>query len=304
MPRIARMMIKEEPAVYHVMSRSALPGYVLGDVEKDHLVKIIRQLSQVYFVEVLGYAILGNHFHLGVRVLPGDRFDDEAIAERFKHYYGGMLGRKEPGLAAGQIASYRLKWSSLSEYLREIKQRFSFYFNRLHNRRGYFWADRFKSVIVEEGDTLVNLLAYIDLNAVRAGLVQKPEDYRWCSLGYHIQAGNKGRFLSLDFGLVEFGEKSARARLRLYREFVYRKGRIGGSGTDLKASAAADLKGIDRFRYRTRYFSDSGIIGSKTFVKRWHQVFRHHFQSSPEREPKRVQGLEGIYSLKRLTENV
>ncbi len=37
MPRIARMVIKGESAVYHVMSRTALDGYVIGDVEKDYL---------------------------------------------------------------------------------------------------------------------------------------------------------------------------------------------------------------------------------------------------------------------------
>jgi hypothetical protein len=39
-------------------------------------------------------------------------------------------------------------------------------------------------VIVEKGETLINCLAYIDLNPLRAGLVERPEDYRWNSLGY------------------------------------------------------------------------------------------------------------------------
>ena len=55
MPRIARLVIKEEKAVYHVMSRTALDGYVLGDVEKDFLVNHIRRLAKVYFAEVLGF---------------------------------------------------------------------------------------------------------------------------------------------------------------------------------------------------------------------------------------------------------
>ena len=55
MPRIARMIIKGEPAVYHVMSRTALDGYVIGDVEKDFLLKLIRWLSSIYFAEVIGF---------------------------------------------------------------------------------------------------------------------------------------------------------------------------------------------------------------------------------------------------------
>ena len=71
---------------------------------------------------------------------------------------------------------------------------FTRYYNKRHNRRGYFWGDRFKSVIVEKGETLINCLAYIDLNPLRAGLVERPEDYRWNSLGYHVQTGNKDNF--------------------------------------------------------------------------------------------------------------
>jgi hypothetical protein len=73
------------------------------------------------------------------------------------------------------------------------------YYNKRHHRRGYFWGDRFKSVIVDKGETLVNCLAYIDLNPLRAGIVDRPEDYRWNSLGYHLQTQNKDQFLSTDF---------------------------------------------------------------------------------------------------------
>ncbi len=53
MPRIARLIVKGEPAVYHVVTRTALYGFVLGDVEKDFLLDHIRRLSSIYFAEVL-----------------------------------------------------------------------------------------------------------------------------------------------------------------------------------------------------------------------------------------------------------
>ena len=252
---------------------------------------------------------MDNHFHLCVRMLPGEGFDDGEIEKRFKLYYGKMLGQKKRKLLPGQIESFRQRFADLSEFVGEIKQRFSRYYNRLHKRRGYFWGDRFKSVIVEEGDTLINLLAYIDLNPVRAGIVNKPEDYRWCSLGYHVQTGNRSKFLSWNFGLEEFGVRGQQARLRLYRDFVYRKGQIGFSlehDKSIKNSekAAPDISRMDRFGYRTRYFSDSGIIGSKAFVIRWYQEFKPLFESVHEKQPKRIIGLEGVYSLKRLSEGL
>ena len=98
-----------------------------------------------------------------------------------------------------------------------------------HNRRGYFWGDRFKSFIVEKGETLINCLAYIDLNPLRAGLVDRPEEYRWNSISYHTQTGNRENFSSLDFGLKEFGVLDAEERLRGYRRYIYEAGAIDRS---------------------------------------------------------------------------
>jgi hypothetical protein len=102
---------------------------------------------------------------------------------------------------------------------------------------------------VEKGETLINCLAYIDLNPLRAGLVERPEEYRWNSLGYHVQTGNKDNFLSLDFGLIEFG-----------------------------------------------------VL--KEFVSINYQRFKDIFMSKREKIPKAVTGLDGVYSLKRLSEIV
>jgi hypothetical protein len=127
---------------------------------------------------------------------------------------------------AGQIPSLREKLSRLSEFVREIKVGFTRYYNKRHNRRGYFWGDRFKSVIVEKGETLINCLAYIDLNPIRAGIVERPEDYRWNSIGYHVQTKNRDNFLSTDFGLKEFNVKSEKERIRRYRRYVYEAGAV------------------------------------------------------------------------------
>ena len=64
-----------------------------------------------------------------------------------------------------------------------------------------------------------------------------------------------------------------------------------------------EIKRIDRFRYRTRYFTDSGIIGTKEFVSINYQRFKGVFMSKREKIPRLVSGLDGIYSLKRLAES-
>jgi hypothetical protein len=267
---------------------------------------------------------MGNHFHILVRMFPEYKFTGDDIKKRYESFYGN-----DRVFAAGQVPSLRAKLSSLSEFIREIKVGFARYYNRRHHRRGYFWGDRFKSVIVENGETLINCLAYIDLNPLRAGLVERPDDYRWNSLGYHIQTGNKDNFLSLDFGLKEFGPGGIRSavtsefhragvldaeeRLKRYRRYVYEAGALNRGDRDFvkvidndtlenERQKNYEISRIDRFRSRTRYFTDSGIIGTKEFVSENYQRFKDIFMSKREKIPKPVAGLDGIYSLKRLAE--
>jgi REP element-mobilizing transposase RayT len=290
------------------MSRTALDGFPLGDIEKDFMLDLIRRYSSLYLIEILGVCIMGNHFHLLVKMIPEYQFSDEKIEKRFVEFYGD-----ERVFADGLIPSLREKLSSLSEFVREIKVGFARYYNKRHHRRGYFWGDRFKSVIVEKGETLINCLAYIDLNPLRAGLVERPEEYRWNSLGYHIQTGNKDNFLSLDFGLIEFGVLHAEERLKFYRRYVYEAGALDRSGKpgagaidnnvlDKERKNDFELNRVRRFKYRTRYFTDSGIIGTKEFVSINYQRFKDIFMSKREKIPKAVAGLDGVYSLKRLSE--
>ncbi len=308
MPRTSRMIISTEKAVYHVMSRTALDGFPLKDVEKDFLLDLIKRFSALYFTEILGFCLMGNHFHLLVKMIPDHRFTDDDIQKRFVAFYGDSRD-----FAEGQIPYWRKKLSSLSEFIREIKVGFARYYNRRHNRRGYFWGDRFKSVIVDKGETLINCLAYIDLNPLRAGLVERPEEYRWNSLGYHLQTQNKDRFLSTDFGLKEFNVMSEKERIRRYLRYVYEAGALDRPDKmqvnviDPKVVAKArkkdfEISRISRFRQRTCYFTDSGIIGSKEFVSENYQRFKHLFDSKHEKKPKPIKGLEGLYSLKRLSE--
>ena len=308
MPRTQRLIIDDETAVYHVMSRTALGGFPLGDIEKDFMIDLIRRYSVLYFVEILGFCLMGNHFHILVRMFPEYKFTDDDIKKRFVGFYGD-----DRAFTDGQIPSLRMKLANLSEFVREIKVGFARYYNRRHHRRGYFWGDRFKSVIVENGETLINCLAYIDLNPLRAGLVERPEQYRWNSLGYHIQTGNQDNFLSLDFGLKEFGVIDAEERLKHYRRYVYEAGAVNRPGKrvagiidnsvlEKERKNEFKIKRAQRFRYRTRYFTDSGIIGTKEFVSSNYHRFKDLFMSKREKIPRPVAGLDGIFSLKRLVE--
>ena len=92
---------------------------------------------------------------------------------------------------AGDVASlgqleasrqaYLRRMGDLSTYMKELKQWISRVYNKEHNRKGTLWEERFWSCLLEDNaETLTSVAAYIDRNAVRAGIVERPEDYRWC----------------------------------------------------------------------------------------------------------------------------
>lgn len=303
MARSLRMVISEEKAIYHIISKTALDGLPFGDIEKDELVSIIQRFSALYFTDVLGYAIMGNHFHLLVVMHPTIKATDAEIRKRYHAFHGAGTPFPET-----RMAHFRAKWCNLSEYVKDIKQTFSRFYNKRKNRTGTLWGDRFKSVIVQNGGALINCLAYIDLNAVRAGIVQKPEEYRWCSLGYRIQTCNTGAFLSDDLGLMEFGIADPEERLKRYREFVYHTGTLEKTAKAKISQKSFKEEAADKFSitptrqlmFRTRYLTDSGVIGSRAFIEETFQRFKDRVPSKRKRAPKEVPGITGVFALKRL----
>ena len=101
--------------------------------------------------------------------------------------------------------------------------------------------------------------------------------------------------------------------LDLIRRYIYEAGALDHPGkgqarvidndiVEHERENGFGLNRMRRFRYRTRYFTDSGIIGTKEFVSENYQRFKDVFMSKREKIPKLVSGLDGVYSLKRLSE--
>jgi hypothetical protein len=175
-------------------------------------------------------------------------------------------------------------------------------------RKGYFWSDRYKSLIVQHGEPLIHCLAYIDLNPVRAGIVKRPELYRWSGLAYHLQRGNPDGFLSLHFGSEEFMGESADEKIKRYRRYVYEAGAVHREKSvcidrqtmNKERKRGYEMQRYERFQLRTRFFTESGILGSKEFVESHFRLFKHVFQTDNDRKAMKIKGLQGIYSMKRL----
>jgi hypothetical protein len=111
----------------------------------------------------------------------------------------------------------------------------------------------------------------------------------------------------MDLGLGVLDEKE---RFRRYRRFLYRAGAIDhGKGVVMDATLLEKEQKRDfklpsgrRLLYRTRYFTDSAIIGTREYVRRTYRQVEDRFGAKRDKVPKPISGFDGIYSLKRLTE--
>ncbi len=194
-------------SIYHCIDRVVNRDHVLGRVEKDMFVHFMRKYAAFHDVCVLSFCIMDNHFHLLVEVPPKKKGesvpmeDDEFLArlEAFASwaYYidiKQMLERLREGsshqAAEDLKTKHTCRMKDLSCFMQGLKRRFSQWFNKTHSRTGTLWEGRFKSVLVEDGYATRVMSAYIDLNPIRAGVVSRPEGYRWSSYGVAMSPRN------------------------------------------------------------------------------------------------------------------
>ncbi|MCW5557453.1 MAG: transposase [Verrucomicrobiae bacterium] len=192
----------QQPAVYHCISRVVGAQFLLDDLAKEKLAQILLKLAKFCGIQVITYCFLSNHFHLLLRLPPRQDLPDAELLRRLEDFYGkkGVLTvlaregiEKRGGIDSDLRQSLLERIGEVSAFMKEFKQRFSRWYNRQHGRFGTLWAERFKSLLVEDTPGVVRTLAaYIDLNPVRAGLVSDPKDSPVLRLHRGVEGGNKG----------------------------------------------------------------------------------------------------------------
>jgi putative transposase len=289
---------KEETAVYHVVTRTVNGAFLFADEDKEMLRRMLWQVAEFSGVRVLTYCLLSNHFHVLVRVPAKAEVGDRELVRRYRALYpketvftrrqeGRKASESDPAatvesiLAQGGVeaetlrAALRRRMGDVSEFMKTLKQRFTIWFNHTHDRFGTLWAERFKSVLVEDdGFALSTVAAYIDLNPVRAGLAQDPMDYRWCGYGEAVGEGSERMRAGLSSVLSGPDWTSV---LCTYRMILFGKGTRskadGSSAGEIPWEEAKKvlndggrLPAATVLRCRVRYFSDGAALGSKGFV--------------------------------------
>ena len=178
-------------------------------------------------------------------------------AENLRHLW--VSWRKAGDVASlGQLEAsrqtYLRRMSDLSIYMQELKQWISRVYNKEHNRKGTLWEERFWSCLLEDSaETLTSVAAYIDRNAVRAGIVERPEDYRWC--GYAEAHASHAAAQHLLASLFRKSEEMA------WEETKERYGWLLRPVTDI-ADEATDT----RRERRNPVFTRALALGSRGFI--------------------------------------
>ncbi len=284
--RTRRIVVRGgDSAVYHCISRTVDGEMLFGSLEKERFRRMLWRVADFSGVEILTYCVMGNHFHVLVRVspVPKEGLSDAEVVRRFRILYPKRTryqlmdaGRFEQELASGTERARAMKVSlearmgDVSEFMKTLKSRFTIWFNQTHRRFGALWSERFKSVLVENSPwALRTVAAYIDLNPVRAGLVKDPKDYRYSGYGEAVGGGASAR--KGIFSAVGGGKNT----LSAYRIILFGKGAVAGPGEcgipEAKLKAVERHKGelplTVRFAARLRYFTEGRILGSREFVR-------------------------------------
>ncbi|MFP4166052.1 MAG: transposase, partial [Opitutales bacterium] len=224
------------------MTRIAGGQHLLGDPEKEVLRNLMWRVRDFCGVRILTYCLMSNHFHVLVDVPEAGPVSDTELIRRYSALYRNpseyttlspsalkLLLERDDEEAERTRARLLARMGDLSEFMKTLKQRFSIWYNKNHDRYGTLWAERFKSVLVEgKGNALQTMAAYIDLNPVRAGLVSDPKNYRFCGYG----EASAGSALAQQ-GLMQVwadhmgGSKDPRGAVRAHGELIAGKGATG-----------------------------------------------------------------------------
>jgi REP element-mobilizing transposase RayT len=326
--------------------------FVLGVAEKEEFVRLMRLYEAFCELRVVTFCVMDNHFHILLAV-PGRPEVMPSHKELYEHLCA-TLGQAEGDrfyeqmeMAARAMSEeweekirerYLCRMWDVSQFMKTLKQRFTQWFNGRHKRKGTLWEDRYRSVLVESaGEPVRAMAAYIDLNPVRAGMVEDPAKYRWSGYGAAM-GGDAAAFEGLaefervaDVGVApelvaervaareaRSGSRRWREIMELHRVLLYGRGQergVGKDGRPLKkgfkreearkvVEAGGRLPLGVYLRCRIRYFTEGMAIGSREFTNEVFKEASWHFGARRKTGARPMRGQlkeERLYALRNLS---
>src|ERR1700751_5011684 len=285
----------EDQSFYHCISSVVEGRFIFqttghGSLEAERFVQLMRRLEAFTGVRILNYALMANHFHLLCEVPEPKILSESELLERIEAGYGparreeleqqlDRLRHQPDGVDQIQrlLDPYRQRMYEISIFIKELKGGFAQWYNRRHGRYGVLWAERFKSVLIQGGEALAAMAAYIELNPVRVSLCADPKDYRYCGYAEGLAKGSSLAREGIRIVLGHSDDISWKEVSRHYRKYLFVQGSLQTKTTQPAFDLAIAQTVVDkqkgqlslpeRLRCRIRYFTDGVILGSQAFVE-------------------------------------
>ncbi len=201
----------DEVGIYHCVSRCVRRAFLCGvdvvtgrcfDHRKEWIEDATALLASQFAIDVLDSCVMSNHIHHVLRNRPdiAEQWSDEEVVRR---WWNICPKRKEPDGSPSemtdaelqmrlsdkeQVQEYRRRLSDISWFMKVLKEPVAKRANREDSTTGHFWAERFHSTRLLDEAAVLACSIYVDLNVIRAGQAQTPEDSRYTSAWHRIQA--------------------------------------------------------------------------------------------------------------------
>lgn len=250
-------------ALHHIICRGIERRKIFIDnADRDNFLERLGIILNETSTPCYGWALIPNHFHLLLR--------------------------------SGNV--------SISTVMRRLLTGYAVSYNRRHRRYGHLFQNRFKSILCQEDPYLKELVGYIHLNPLRAGIISNLKDLAKYPYGGHsvLMGKQKRDFQDVDYVLRLFGDKVAEARRR-YREYVRKRIELGrqpelvGGGLLRSSGGWGVLKAMSKARIHLK--GDERILGESDFVK---EVLSEQKEQFERRYRLKAQG----YDIDRVVEKV
>ena len=269
-----------DSAFYHVLTRVAgFPHYYPLQFRgaTPQLLDTIGCYVGGYCCQLAGYEIMGNHYHLILFVESFRTLTMEQLQQRAGLVYGKRARLKTAHWSSREWLRFNRKLFDISALMQHINGEYAKWFNRRFERRGHLWADRFKNPELLDQKALQECLFYVELNAVRAGLVTRPEAWRASSAWLRC----RGQDQDLVPLTKIFPDLPPDQVLDFYRFELHRRSRVSENHPET---------GV--FLQRLRFFSDGLAIGTQPTVRQ--RLVQLRAQGSYRHRKKPIAQLAGL----------
>ena len=295
----------DSDGLYHLRGQVAgSAGYYPFEVPEnaDKLLAIICRYTSLFFSQVVELSILGNHYHLVCLFEAFRKLSRQELLSLAERFYPDP--RYQPYLHWNDSGWERFnqRLFNVSELMRNVQSGYARWFNRRYNRKGRFWADRFRST---ESENLQETAFYVALNPVRAHLARLPEEWRYGS-AWMRKHGQDDWLMPLE-ELMDYPGGAEEAE-RLYWTRLYWRGtqpskeHDGWIPVELAEQMEQESLGRGCYLKTIPAFSRGQVVGSLPTVRRALDEYRGRDHYKRRKNPIPL-GVGDLYALREQRSN-